>query len=1715
MDAIETRCPHCHALFRLPPNQFGTVVRCGRCRQTFTPTAAEAMPEEPPPLPDPPRPTAARVVARPVEPTPARARPVAAPRPRRKSGGMNLGLILALLGGVAVLLLAAVGGIAYLVYTQVGKDADRVAATPAPIAEPPPPVPAAPPKDPSARDDQGNVIEDDPLNRPIREATVGVSHRDRPGMGSGFVVDSMGHVVTTARVVGHGIRGGARPQSVELTVGGGRDQRKMNAQVVAVDATLDLALLRADDPSRLPWPAEIAMYHGLNVNDRVWVYGYRYEPRPGEGAWATRVKITKIGTPDWQTGNELQYAAIDRGFSGGPVAGGGQVLGVVSVGPDQGEEHFVHFNIVRGFVLKHRPPTPPVSRPPVRPTPSSPKPPTPTPPAPTPPPAPTASADRSEIRLPEAVADTCVGGAGRYFILHLPQSRQLAIFDVNQMKVARYLSLPARNVRFAANRFKLFVVDVDAGTISRYDLAKFVQEATAPLPFQGKVIQVAMGHGGPGPLLVRHGKGDRANDAAPVVILDSITLQEIPTGKTEHPALATSARSVMHYRVSPSGMIFGAWCTSHSPGGLSSVTLTDGKFSTHYEHTSVGQVLPTDSGVLVTGGGLFTIDAKPIRMTKWDYRLRVPAADGPFYLSAPGGGGAQLPAGTHAGKPTTVYAIGDGRPIATLPDVELPVGDEGWTKSDFTQDRRVFFAATAKLIAVVPATNDRIVLHRFDLYEHLEKSGADYLYVTSRPPVAAPGKEFDYQLQVKSKRGEVSYKLDAGPEGMLISPRGRITWDAPAAFETVSVMVTVTDAGGQEAFHTFRLAGPGGKAVAAKPKTPAPGPQPPAPTPPQPGVATTSTPPKPSDGRVVRLPAATDDVCVAGGGRYLIFRLPKTRQLAVFDTGAGKVVKYLPLAEDNALFAAGMTKLFVLNPAANVLQRWSLATFEKETTVPNPAGGSPKQILMGHASDGPLYVGGPAVTQKHYAFLDPRTFREVEVKVEGGRGGPSVGDTYPHTVRVSPDGRVYTWWTPGLSPSGLNSMVVGRTTAKSYNEHTTVGAILPGPDGTLFTAAGLYTPELKRIGSPKGYQYWHLPPIPAADGPWYLQFENTDTPGGRNESKPPRTTLKMIGDERPIVTLPELSGLGTPARGGATGPTLPLIDRVHFIPSAELLVVVSDTLDQLHLHKFKLQDQLDRSGIDYLLVTSRPPTAVGRGTRFSYTPTVLSKKGGVKVKLESGPDGMTVSGAAVRWNVPKDFDDSEANVILLVTDATGQEAFHTFKLAVRDKVVEEKAAPPDEGGGATAVPEKRPESAARPYEEVAKAFAAKPCPLEAAVEERPLPSAAGPTVAVGGAGRYLILHLPKERQLAVFDVTQGKVTKYLPAADDRPLFAAGRSVLVVYMPGANAFVRYRLPKFEKEATVVSTVGGVRAVGMGSAADGPLFVLGEAGNLTLLDPKTFREAGEVKGVGIHANSYYHVPLQITVSETGGLVGGAAGALARSGTAYKKVPIPEGVLPTPDGRTFLTRGRLYTAEGRPIGQPVDGHGHAVWYVPAARGPYYVSLNEKRGTGGQFLELRVHMSGEQRSLFTLPRVEAVQKLIDWHSGSTQPFDRHVFLFPEAKLLAVLPADRTKLVLHRVDADELMVQAGVDYLMVTSQPPPTVAPGETFRYTPAVRSKRGQPRLRLESGPDGMTLSDGALSWRVPSGTTSPVVVVLAVTDASGQEVFHNFTLTVQAKN
>src|SRR5262249_7344836 len=155
-----------------------------------------------------------------------------------------------------------------------------------------------------------------------------------------------------------------------------------------------------------------------------------------------------------------------------------------------------------------------------------------------------------------------------------------------------------------------------------------------------------------------------------------------------------------------------------------------------------------DGKTLFTARGLWTTDCKPVNPRDETYYL--PTTDPAFHLGLRPGS----PVDRGGPRPVlSLYAAGTDAPLVTLPQVELPPGLNPWDREAVGYDRRVHLVVPAGLFVVLPETNDRLVLYRFDLVAALDRSDVDYLLVTSQPLAAVrPGGKLEYRIVTLSKK---------------------------------------------------------------------------------------------------------------------------------------------------------------------------------------------------------------------------------------------------------------------------------------------------------------------------------------------------------------------------------------------------------------------------------------------------------------------------------------------------------------------------------------------------------------------------------------------------------------------------------------------------------------------------------------------------------------------------------------------------------------------------------------------------------------------------------------------------------------------------------------------------------------------------------------------------------------------------------------------------
>jgi S1-C subfamily serine protease len=434
------------------------------------------------------------------------------------------------------------------------------------------------------------------------------------------------------------------------------------------------------------------------------------------------------------------------------------------------------------------------------------------------------------------------------------------------------------------------------------------------------------------------------------------------------------------------------------------------------------------------------------------------------------------------------------------------------------------------------------------------------------------------------------------------------------------------------------------------------------PTMPPPGIAALD------QDRVTRsLPEPIDDVVAGGAGRYLLFHSPKLRKLAIFDVAQAKITHYVPLNSDDVLYAAGSQKLIVVVRDQNVIQRYDLATLQKELTVSLPEVGEVNGLVLGYASAGPALLTASSGTR----FIDVAKLSLVE-PASDVRGGDWRGRMQ---VRASADGSTFAAWATGLSPSGINILTLEGDTAQYRYEHTSAGVLLPSYDGALlFTGAGIYSADLKPV-SPEEFR--GILCFPSYHPAYFLGYGGQNrfyNPiGGRirinnsNREEKAKLSLYTSGDRRLLVSFTDFDELNEPQESPINSNGFMSIDkRIHFFPTANLLVTIPAARDRLVLRRLDVTAALEKAGIDYLYVASLPPATAAPGSTLSYAIAVQSRRGGVHCTLDSGPDGMTLSDdGKLKWSVPAAEPLGRQGVIITIKDASGQEILHSFNITIR------------------------------------------------------------------------------------------------------------------------------------------------------------------------------------------------------------------------------------------------------------------------------------------------------------------------------------------------------------------------------------------------------------------------------------------------------------------
>jgi S1-C subfamily serine protease len=140
-------------------------------------------------------------------------------------------------------------------------------------------------------------------------------------LGSGFVIDKAGHIVTNEHVI-------AGAQKVQVSFSGAE---QIHAKVVGKDPSTDVAVLQIDTHSRSLTPLPLGDSDKVEVGDSVVAIGNPFSlTRTATAGIVSAVERTIDAPNGFSIGHAIQTdAAINHGNSGGPLIDGhGDVIGV-------------------------------------------------------------------------------------------------------------------------------------------------------------------------------------------------------------------------------------------------------------------------------------------------------------------------------------------------------------------------------------------------------------------------------------------------------------------------------------------------------------------------------------------------------------------------------------------------------------------------------------------------------------------------------------------------------------------------------------------------------------------------------------------------------------------------------------------------------------------------------------------------------------------------------------------------------------------------------------------------------------------------------------------------------------------------------------------------------------------------------------------------------------------------------------------------------------------------------------------------------------------------------------------------------------------------------------------------------------------------------------------------------------------------------------------
>ncbi|MEM6257131.1 MAG: serine protease [Planctomycetota bacterium] len=403
------------------------------------------------------------------------------------------------------------------------------------------------------------------------------------------------------------------------------------------------------------------------------------------------------------------------------------------------------------------------------------------------------------------------------------------------------------------------------------------------------------------------------------------------------------------------------------------------------------------------------------------------------------------------------------------------------------------------------------------------------------------------------------------------------------------------------------------------------------------------------------------------------------------------------------------------------------------------------------------------------------------------------------------------------------------------------------------------------------------------------------------------------------------------------------------------------------------------------------------------------------------------------------------------------------------------------------------------------------------------------SVYVGGAGRYMLFHVPSRKTIEIIDVLQGTTVHSMPNVSDDVMIAAGLKHFVLVLPGQNLMQKWSYEGFKREKVArIPTTGMLWNAALGANSTGPMVL--SADNNLFVDLESMRAQDVTGRFWAQFNRHRH---QIKASADGRVY--MNHAAAGRNNYMRLIRHHEGFVwshefsgkeqtwqldPSADGRLIFARSELFDQALNTVS--------ADWLkdwtcYPTVDPRYFLAVrlfDSSNNKNTHRLDINICTVADRRALFTVNGFPEVTPR-KHHTTTREVSDRlrrepsyHFHYVPWAEALITIGWDKKTVVIRKLNLIDKLESQGVDYLFVQSTPPVFAPRNGKLSYQIDVVSSSEGITYEFFDGPEGCAVSDtGLVTWDIPAFSENErETIILSVRNKAGEEVLHSFDLTYQ---